>query len=76
MGDIDLLTQCYKPPKLKLGSLGKKPRMMRAQYESHKQAVEVEVKVKLELDTGSRESGQTGQTNKGILTEEKTHKLN
>jgi hypothetical protein len=36
----------------------------------------VEVKVKLELDTGSRESGQTGQTNKGILTEEKTHKLN
>jgi hypothetical protein len=42
--------------------------------ESHKQAVEV--KVKLELVTGSRESGQTGQTNKGILTEEKTHKLN
>jgi hypothetical protein len=36
----------------------------------------VEVKVKLELDTGSRESGQTGETNKGILTEEKMQYLN
>jgi hypothetical protein len=47
---------------------------MRDQKESHK--LVVEVKVKLELDTGSKESGQTGQNNKGILTEEKTHKLN
>jgi hypothetical protein len=38
--------------------------------------VTVKVKVKLELDTGSRESGKTGQTNKGIVTEERTHKLN
>jgi hypothetical protein len=36
----------------------------------------VKVKVKLALDKGSRESGQMGQTNKGIMTEERTHKLN
>jgi pantoate kinase len=41
-----------------------------------KAKVKVKVKVKLELDTRSRESGQTGQTNKGIMTEERTHKLN
>jgi hypothetical protein len=41
---------------------------MPAQYESHKQAVEV--KVKLELNTKSRESGQLGQTSKETMTEE------
>jgi hypothetical protein len=33
------------------------------------------MKVKLELDTGSRESGQTGQTSKETMTEERTHML-
>jgi hypothetical protein len=33
--------------------------------------VNVKVKVKLELDTGSRESGQTGQTSKETMTEER-----
>jgi hypothetical protein len=35
----------------------------------------VKVKVKLELDTGLRESGQTGQTSKETMAEERTHKL-
>jgi hypothetical protein len=38
--------------------------------------VKVKVKVKLELDTGSRESGQMGQASKETMTEERTHKLN
>jgi hypothetical protein len=32
--------------------------------------------VKLKLDTGLRESGQAGQTNKETMSEERTHTLN
>jgi hypothetical protein len=54
----------------------------RKETESHaaamgtSQTVKVKVQVKLELDKGSRESGQMSQTSKETMTEEGTHRLN